>query len=83
MCPLLCTVFDSTSSILIFPHLQEEIDRVNKEAESLQRPAQDENELPPEQAVAQVAMWRSLMKIFQLKCLKQDKKRREFGYLAQ
>ncbi|VDN45768.1 unnamed protein product [Gongylonema pulchrum] len=57
MYPLLCTALDSTSLISILPHFQEEINRVNKEAESLQRPAQDENELPPEQAIAQVAMW--------------------------
>lgn len=47
-------------------YLQKEISRVNKEVEVLQRSDQG-NELSTEEAIAQVAMWRSLMKIFELK----------------
>ncbi|OZC10947.1 hypothetical protein X798_02091 [Onchocerca flexuosa] len=46
--------------------IEEEISRVNKEMEVLQRSDQG-NGLSVEEATAQVAMWRSLMKIFQLK----------------
>lgn len=63
---LFCKVtpyIDPVSYQVIF---QEEISRVNKEAESLQRPVQGDG-LSAEEAAAQLVMWRSLMKIFQLK----------------
>uniref|UniRef100_A0A8R1XUZ8 Intraflagellar transport protein 81 homolog n=1 Tax=Onchocerca volvulus TaxID=6282 RepID=A0A8R1XUZ8_ONCVO len=46
--------------------IEKEISRVNKELEVLRRSDQG-NGLSVEEATAQVAMWRSLMKIFQLK----------------
>ncbi|VBB33965.1 unnamed protein product [Acanthocheilonema viteae] len=46
--------------------IEKEISRINKEMEILQQSNQ-ENKLSVEEATAQVAMWRSLMKIFQLK----------------
>uniref|UniRef100_A0A0R3RMV2 Uncharacterized protein n=1 Tax=Elaeophora elaphi TaxID=1147741 RepID=A0A0R3RMV2_9BILA len=46
--------------------IEKEISRANKEMAILQQSDQN-NGLSVEEATAQVAMWRSLMKIFQLK----------------
>ncbi|KAM3727307.1 Intraflagellar transport protein [Dirofilaria immitis] len=46
--------------------IEKEINRANKEVEILQHSNQG-NGLSTDEAIAQVAMWRSLMKIFQLK----------------
>ncbi|EJW78517.1 hypothetical protein WUBG_10574 [Wuchereria bancrofti] len=50
----------------LISQIENEISRVNNEVEILQSSNQS-NGLSVEEATAQVAMWRSLMKIFQLK----------------